>query len=140
MSAVIIGQPYNIEVVKEVYNWIVPQIENLASEACRNYNGYSRIPTFRRSFYEGITVRIDQRLRENWNKMVQASVTSTALVVSNKAALDTFVKETYKKVKESRPQKGSKSYEGYYAGKQAGNKVNLTPSKKIDTNSNLKLS
>ena len=131
-TCLIIGQPYNIEVVKELFNWIVEQLMRMSTEAIRDYHGPDRPATFRRGFFEGATNTIGNRLYQQWVKLQQAAVTSTALVIRNDAAIAEYIDNRFGKLKNGRSHAGSRSYDGHQAGREAGNRVDLSVKKKLE--------
>ena len=127
----LIGQPINIEVVSDMYNWIVEQLENMASEYCKNYRGIDRIPTFRRGFFDGAVYEIGNRLYRNQEELKSKTESSTALVVQNEEMLKSYIEQKFGELRPGRVSRGSGSYDGHRAGREAGSKVDLTVKKKL---------
>lgn len=126
-----IGTKTDVEIVKELYTWIVEQLESMSGPAWKIYSGPDRRPTFLRSFYQSATMVVSNRLYEKWNELQKETKSSTALVVQNKEALKTFIDKKYSHLRKTRSS-GSNSYGGHAAGAAAGHVVNINrPSKRI---------
>jgi hypothetical protein len=134
-----IGEKHNTEVCQELFRWLALQLENLAVKAQREYSGYERKPVFRRGFFQGAVIGIDQRLAVQWDELRQQSVQSTALVVRNDEAIQDFIQTRYPQSRTRRISRVSYSQDGWSAGKRAGHEVSLTPTRNIGTNNNLRL-
>lgn len=133
-QAVIIGQEHNIEVVKELYRWLVEQIINASGDACRNYRGPDRIPTFRRAFNMGAANEVRNRLYRMWAELQQKTVSSTALVVRNDQAITEYKTEHFPELRKGRGSHTS-STDGYIAGRQAGKQMDLVAKRKLSSGS-----
>lgn len=131
-TVIIIGQPHNISVVQELYSWTAEQILKFASEACKNYAGFDRIPTFRRSFLESAAMTVGNRLYRQWVASKEASEMSTALVVTHEAAIQAYMEKVFPVVGKGRMSRGSGSYDGHRAGREAGERVNLRAKKELN--------
>lgn len=129
----IVGQPHNIAAVKELYSWIGEQILRFASEACRNYTGFDRIPTFRRSFLESAANTVCNRLYRQWEASKTASENSTALVIRHEAMVKEYIEEQFPDLRKGRSHRGGSSYDGHRAGIEAGNKVDIVAKRKLGT-------
>lgn len=127
----IIGKPHNILVVQELYLWIVEQMKDIITKACREYTGYDRIPTFRRSFLESAVMTIGNRLYRQWEESQEESEASTALVVVTGIELADYVAKRFPDLKNARMSRGSGSGDGHQAGREAGERVNLTSQRKL---------
>jgi hypothetical protein len=132
----LIGQPINVEVVTNMYIWVCDQLENMASEYCKSYQGPDRIPTFRRGFFDGAVNEIGNRLYRNQKEMKAKIESSTALVVQNEEMLKAYIDQKFGELKSGRASRGSGSYDGHRAGRDAGSKVSLTPQKKVSNSVN----
>lgn len=129
---IFIGQETEAQIAKELYEWLVTQLEEAARRACLSYQGYSRIPTFRRSFFTGAVYTVTSRLYKQWRSLQGQSEQSTALVVTTEAQLEKYKKERHPyliKSKFTRTANGS--YDGYLAGAKAGEEVEITIRRKI---------
>ena len=127
----IIGQSHNIEVVKELYSWIAEQILKFADEACRDYSGPDRIPTFRRSFLESAARTVGNRLYRQFEESKKETASSTALVVRNESMVKEYIEQEYPDLRKGRTYRGSGSGDGHRAGREAGNKVDLVAKRKL---------
>ena len=139
-TVIVIGQPHNILVVQELYSWIAEQILRFAATACKTYSGFDRIPTFRRGFLESAALTVANRLYRQWAASKEASEMSTALVVTHEAAVKAYIEETWPVLRKGRMNRGSKSYDGHLAGREAGERVNLTAQKKVENSESKRLS
>ncbi len=137
---VIIGQPHNIAVVHELYSWTAEQIQKFAAEACKDYIGYDRIPTFRRSFLESAAHTVANRLYRQWIASQKQSEMSTALVVNHEVMVRNYVEQQFPDLKAGRNHQGSSSSDGHRAGREAGDRVSLTASKKLGSSNQRSLS
>lgn len=97
-KAILIGKPYNIEIVKEVYEWVADQLNRLASKAWIEYDkrGYyvtkkDTKPLFKSSFFKAAIAQIAKRLEE---ERLKAQQTSTALLVIDNS-LTEYVESLY---------------------------------------------
>jgi len=129
---IFIGQETEATVAKELYEWLVIQIEDAARRAVLNYRGYSRIPTYRRSFFTGVVATVRSRLHDQWRSLQGQSEQSTALVVHSKAMLDQYKAQQYPNlVKGKRTNMANGSFEGYVDGVRAGRNMEITVRKKV---------
>jgi len=129
---IFIGQETEAYVAKELYEWLVEQLEGAARRACLNYQGYSRIPTFRRAFFTGAVLTVANRLYNQWRNLQGQSEQSTALVVTTKAMLESYKKEHHPYLVRGRSLRmANGSYDGYTAGIRAGKEVDITVKRKL---------
>ena len=126
-----IGTEINVLVAKEVYNWLVEQVE---AEYPRTWKRYQETtpkslqeprPRFRRGFYLGAVKSIIQQLYEKWDALQKESPeATTALVVRNDAALQTYMDnkwDTHKIGSRTR----SSSRHGFSLGRAAGGRMDV---------------
>jgi len=128
---VIIGQPQDVEVVKELYNWLVLQLEDRARRACLEYTGASRVPTFRRSFFVGATTVIRNRLYHQWKNLSEQSNASMALVVRSKELIDRYVSGKWGPTHSQHIRVSNGSIDGLMAGRRAGSEIDIHLKRKI---------
>lgn len=121
-----VGTPENIAAVRAIWMYAAEQVMDLADEAYKAYKAhggttYYRI--WRRNFATGCCARLEQRLREEWNKLQQANVDSKALIVVNSTDLTEYIDAR----KDSKPVKYNtgRSVDGQRAGYVAGDLVKL---------------
>lgn len=126
----LVGTEIDLEVVKDLYYWITEQLEGFCREAAGGYQGPDRIPTFKRSFYLAAAHTIGNRLYRQWRDLSEETEMSTALVVVTAEAIKDYVKVQFGTLHTTRsPYSGS--YDGHRAGRTAGERTDLTPSKKL---------
>lgn len=121
-----IGTKTDVEVVRELYLWVVEQLELMANQAWLEYfPRYDRRPTFTRSFYQAAVMVIGNRLYEKWNELKVKTETSTALVVQSDKAIKQYVDDKFGTLSKAR-YSSSSSHGGYKAGQRAGHQVDLS--------------
>jgi len=129
---IFIGQEIEAQTAKELYEWLVIQLEDVSRIACLHYQGPSRIPTFRRAFFTGAVLTVNNRLYNQWRNLQGQSEQSTALVVTTKAQLEQYKKERHPDlVKGKSTRMANGSYDGYHAGITAGKDIEITVRKKV---------
>lgn len=129
---IFIGQETEVAVAKELYEWLVIQVEDSVRRAIISYQGYSRIPTFRRSFFTGAVSTVVSRLGDRWRELQGQSKQSTALVVHSSALLEQYKHQRYPNlIKGKSINMANGSYEGYVAGVKAGREMEITVKKKV---------
>lgn len=120
-----IGTKTDVEIVKELYLWLVEQLEQLAISAWQEYfPQVDRRPTFIRSFYQGAVATIGSRLYEKWKELETETEMSTALVVQSDKAIKQYVEDQFGTLQKAR-YSSSGSYDGHKAGTRAGHQVDL---------------
>lgn len=130
---VFIGQETEAYVAKELYEWLVIQIEEAARKACLNYRGPSRIPTYRRSFFTGATMTIQSRLYNQWKGLQGQSDQSMALVVHSSALIEDYKTKQYPNlIKGRHVSMANGSYSGYTDGVKAGRDMEITVRRKVE--------
>lgn len=125
-TAYIVGTKDDIEVVQEIYHWVVEQPIEEEKTAWKTLPHFDRRKTFRRSFFTAAVNSITGRLYEQWQSLRSESQASTALVVSNEEALKSFIDEHYGELRKGRRAGSYGSVSGYYAGREAGSRVSLS--------------
>lgn len=112
---------------------------SFASRYCSACDGVGERPvhtrTFRGSFYEAATSRIGTRLytqrREMERAAEEASPTGMELVRNDRAALESYVEQTFPDLRTGRASRGSYSPGGVAAGHAAGDRADLSPGTKL---------
>lgn len=135
----IIGQQEDVEVVRELYNWLVIQIDDLARRACYSYRGHSRIPTFKRAFYTGCVVVVRGKLYENWRGFSRQSDSAYALVVRSQTLVTSYITHKFGPLRSVRRRMANGSWDGFKEGKAAGEKIDIHIKKKISEGERLML-
>lgn len=131
LSVYFIGTETDIEVVKELYFWIIEQLEELCRQALMDYEGPDRAPTFRRAFFESAVMTIGNRLYREREALKEESEMSTALVLKTDEMLKGYMDRYYPKLRHARFSSTS-SWDGSQAGHAAGEQVNINrPAKKL---------
>ena len=130
---IFIGQEVEVQIAKELYEWLVTQLEDVVRVACFNYQGYSRISTFRRAFFTGAVLTVNNRLYSQWRNLQGQSEQSTSLVVTTKAMLEDYKHQRHPYLVKSRAMRmANGSYDGYVAGIRAGKEVDITVKRKVE--------
>ena len=117
----------NVRATLEMYNWVVPQLENMARNYWLKYDGHESRRMFNHGFYLGAASTIYERLKKPIE--VFAAGEGRALVLYNSQALQTAIKKTFPYTVSSRT--SSQSRDGMSAGRQAGNHVSFTQQRKL---------
>ena len=121
----------NVQTVLEMYRWVIPQLETMATNGLKTYKangGYENGKTWKAGFYRGAIRTIHDRLDKPLQDFTAGS--GKAIVLYNSKALQTAVHKVFEHLGHSR-MGGSSSYDGMNAGKAAGHNVTLTPQRKI---------
>ena len=119
----LIGQKEDMEVTREVYNWLVGQILYLGPLAYKASLTEDRKPTFLRSFYYGAAVIICNRLTLEWEKLTGQRDDSRALVVRRSQQAQDYMDENFRTKKAAKTHYSSLA--GFNSGYQAGKGINL---------------
>lgn len=100
-----IGRKSDVDIVVEVYKWIMEQAERLAAEGFETYKQtpeYKRYPIhgkrWKASYLEGLASGIRSILGKQWRELRDASEQSKALVVVRGEEVSNWVKEKYPKL------------------------------------------
>lgn len=128
----LVGRPDMIAYVRLVHGWLEPQLTGecnraLLSERERRHLTSAQARVFTRTFYEQAAQRIERRLREALSREVDC----TALVRSDRAAIDDFYGDDSPKAC-NRQSARAFDYEAALAGDAAGQAVDLNPSNKVN--------
>ena len=136
---VVIGEPHNIEVVKWLFDVLAGQLYRLALKRYEEYRnddsqalmrlftGEKRMHrgTFLRSYLTGAAKGVQDRLKEERDRELQAQVQVNALVLRTDQKLNDYVAENYKDLRSSRPGHIGSSH-AMAMGLEDGHKVNIT--------------
>lgn len=136
---IVIGEPHNIEVVKWLFDVLAGQLYRLALKRYEEYrNGDSQAfmrlftgekrmhrGTFLRSYLAGVAKGVQDRLKEERDRELQAQVQVNALVLRTDQKLNDYVAENYKDLRSSRPGHIGSSH-AMAMGREDGRKVNIT--------------
>lgn len=104
-----------------MYNWIVPQLIRMNSEAWQLYDGTESRRTFNNGFYLGACRTIGERLQKPMTEFAYGS--GHDIVIFNQNALSTAVKKIFPHVVKSHT--STRSYDGLAYGKRAGERVSF---------------
>ena len=136
---IVIGEPHNIEVVMWLFDVLAGQLycsalkryeeyRNDDSQALmRIFTGEKRMHrgTFLRSYLAGAAKGVQDRLKEERDRELQAQVQVNALVLRTDQKLNDYVAENYKDLRSSRPGHIGSGY-AMTMGREDGRKVNIT--------------
>ena len=136
---IVIGEPQNIEVVKWLFNVLAGQLYRLALKRYEEYREDDRQAvmrlfmgekkmhrgTFLRSYLAGAAKGVQDKLREERERELQAQVQVNALVLRHDQQLNDYVAENYKDLRASKPGHIG-SYQAMQQGREDGRKVNIT--------------
>ena len=117
-----IGKRTNIEAVIYLSEYLIGEIERLATVECRHV--LSQKAVYKREFCYGAASRILARLREEKEQAARSSVASTALVVVSDRELKQAVAVHFPRLCSSYSRSSNRTG-GYEAGRQAGNGIGL---------------
>ncbi len=125
----IVGEPHNIAVVKDLYAFLVREITHLADlgAAGRPASGRESTRAWKRSFYQGAVVTIEQRLAAQRRRDATADRASRALVVVKDQELDEAYRQHFPNVQRGRTSARPRSADGFYAGVEAARRIPLNP-------------
>ena len=126
-----IGQQTEAQVARELYNWLVIQVEAESVRACLRYRGHSRIPTYRRSFFTGVVAMLNSRLSKRWSELQGQTDQSSALVVHTQAQLKAYESQHHPEIKERGVRWANGSKDGYFAGVTAGKGMDIEAKKSL---------
>lgn len=122
-----IGRPTNVAITRELYNWCVPQCTTIAQDVARE-QGYE--PKYDRkqvaSLRLGLLDRLHQRIQNMKNEAAQQDVKVTALVVSFETENEEYIQGKHGDLQTVEGPKIDPR--AYVAGREAGDRVSLTPS------------
>lgn len=136
---IVIGEQQNIEVVKWLFAVLSRQLyelskkrykEYLADDSqalIRSFTGEKRMPPakFHRSYLTGAAKGVQDRLKEERDRELQAQVQVNALVLRTDQKLNDYVAENYKDLRSSRPMHIGSGH-AMAMGREDGRKVNIT--------------
>ena len=136
---IVIGEPHNIEVVKWLFDVLAGQLYRLALKRYEEYRnddsqalmrvftGEKRMHrgTFLRSYLAGAAKGVQDRLKVERDRELQAQVQVNALVLRTDQKLNDYVAENYKDLRSSRPMHIGSSH-AMAMGREDGHKVNIT--------------
>lgn len=136
---IVIDEPHNIEVVKWLFDVLAGQLYRLALKRYEEYRnddsqalmrlftGEKRMHrgTFLRSYLAGAAKGVQDRLKEERDRELQAQVQVNALVLRTDQKLNDYVAENYKDLRSSRPGHIGSSH-AMAMGLEDGRKVNIT--------------
>lgn len=136
---IVIGEPHNIEVVKWLFDVLAGQLYRLALKRYEEYRnddsqalmriftGEKRMHrgTFLRSYLAGAAKGVQDRLKEERDRELQAQVQVNALVLRTDQKLNDYVAENYKDLRSSRPGHIGSGH-AMAMGREDGRKVNIT--------------
>lgn len=132
-SMILLGEPHNIFIVREMYEYLTSEVVRLAHRDWRKYRARlskaqtrDEIGVWVRSFCHGATVTISGRLDTQQQKSMSVSEQSKALVVMKEQELDMaesrFIGKTTSVSFDVQT-----SSAGYHTGVRAGKEVSLNP-------------
>ena len=121
---ILIGEEHNREVVKDLFQSLVPRIKSLAKQAWKEYNGPEKRNAFLRGFYLGCSNRIGQRLIEAMETVKESEPQTQALVLKKDAKLNTYIQQNFGRGRATRGRSLS-GIGGMQAGRAAGDKVSV---------------
>ncbi len=130
------GTKANVEMVLEMYNWIVLQLESMSLKDFNSYKrsgGYVNGKSWKNTYFIHAVRAIYARLKPQYDKF--AGSTGTAIVVYNDKAVGEAVDRVFPKVINSKYH--SRQNSGALYGKRAGENVSLSPQKKINNSGRL---
>jgi hypothetical protein len=122
------GSYDNVKAVLEMYHWIVPELESICLRAWKQYTGYEKAVSFKKSFYLGAISTINKRLAESLETFKAGP--GTAIVVYNSEILKAAVGRVFPHLGHTSI-RGRLSSDGYGAGTSAGNSIHLRPQRKL---------
>lgn len=136
---IVIGEQQNIEVVKWLFAVLSRQLyelskkrykEYLADDSqalIRSFTGEKRMSPamFHRSYLTGAAKGVQDRLKEERDRELQAQVQVNALVLRTDQKLNDYVAENYKDLRSSRPMHIGSGH-AMAMGREDGRKVNIT--------------
>lgn len=136
---IVIGEQQNIEVVKWLFAVLSRQLyelskkrykEYLADDSqalIRSFTGEKRMSPakFHRSYLAGAAKGVQDRLKEERDRELQAQVQVNALVLRTDQKLNDYVVENYKDLRSSRPMHIGSGH-AMAMGREDGRKVNIT--------------
>ena len=136
---IVIGEPQNIEVVKWLFNVLAGQLYRLALKRYEEYREDDRQAvmrlfvgekkmhrgTFLRSYLAGAAKGVQDKLREERERELQAQVQVNALVLRHDQQLNDYVAENYKDLRASKPGHIG-SYQAMQQGREDGRMGNIT--------------
>ena len=120
----LIGTEDNVKMVEFIFNQLRVRIFELSKEAWKRYYSIEKRNTYLRGFLMGAAIGIRNKLQAEWEKAQKSSESTTALIVTNKAALDEFKHSVFKNLK-SKGYSSSSSIDGYLDGKKAGRSIDI---------------
>jgi hypothetical protein len=94
-TATIIGRPHDIDVVKYTFNYLVAELERLATAYTAAYVGPWHKITVRNSWLMGASAGVSSRLFTEFRERQSESEQSKALVINKQAAVSEFYNKTY---------------------------------------------
>lgn len=136
---IVIGEQQNIEVVKWLFAVLSRQLYELSKKRYKEYladdlqalirlfTGEKRMSPakFHRSYLTGAAEGVQDRLKEERDRELQAQVQVNALVLRTDQKLNDYVAENYKDLRSSRPMHIGSGH-AMAMGREDGRKVNIT--------------
>lgn len=136
---IVIGEPQNIEVVKWLFGVLSRQLYELSKKRykeyladnsqalMRLYTGEKRMSPakFHRSYLAGAAKGVQQKLKEERDRELQAQVQVNALVLRTDKKLDDYLAENYPKLGKARPEHIG-SYQAMRQGMEDGRNVTIS--------------
>ncbi len=127
----IFGSYDNVKSVIEMYNWITLQLVFMANRdfrAYKNDEGTERGQTWKLGYYQGAIQSIENRLAPPMQAFSYGS--GHDLVIHNAASLTTAVRKVFPSLKTSYSH-AANSRDGRSAGREAGQGMTLSPTKRL---------
>ena len=115
-----IGEPQNLEVVRYLFEILVPRARQLVRQEFNRYNGLEKLGTFRRGYLMGFAMGVSTQLREAQERQERESAQVTALVRVKSEAVEKKTEELFPYLRSARSSRTSSldgSMRGYTAGK-----------------------
>ena len=143
----LLGRTPNVAAVIEMANWVMPQLDRMATEEASKIKGVYLDPVtktfvkvsneskygFRNDFLWGAIRRIDERFKESRQQRVDANPDTKALVINLGTELRAFVASNFPHLHKTGAKVRSRS-NGYSTGYSAANGVSLVgPSRHLDS-------
>lgn len=147
---IVIGEPQNIEVVKWLFDVLAKQLYELSKKRykeylvddsqalMRSFTGEKRMSPakFHRSYLAGAAKGVQQKLKEERDRELQAQVQVNALVLRTDKKLDDYLADKYPKLGKARPEHIG-SYQAMRQGMEDGRNVTISKAGLAAENTNL---
>lgn len=125
-----IGRPTDIAVAKELYEFLLWQIERVCREEWRVYTGWEKQKAFARGFYLGVVEGLEIRFIRERREAEARNNTVTALVVVTGKEVQKYMDQKYSNLKQFREPRSS-SYDGRSLGYSRAQTMDVSPKRKI---------